>query len=121
MLTVNKLLPGGRGLAAALVRRAPKVELDWDVRQKSRFDCTDSGGRRLGVRLGRSRRGSGGSGTLGGTRLGGGEALTELLVLLVQAAQFDDHLVEEVVDLVLVVALPELRRLEALVDHIFRS
>jgi len=51
MLIVNKLLPGGRGLAAALVRRAPQVELDWDVRQKSRFDCTDSGGRRLGVFL----------------------------------------------------------------------
>ena len=51
MLTVNKLLPGGRGLAAALVRRAPQVELDWDLRQKSRFDCTDGGGRRLGVFL----------------------------------------------------------------------
>jgi len=51
MLTVNKILSGGRGLAAALVRRAPQVELDWDVRQKSRFDCTDSAGRRLGVFL----------------------------------------------------------------------
>ena len=51
MLTVNKILSGGRGLAATLVRRAPQVELDWDVRQKSRFDCTDSAGRRLGVFL----------------------------------------------------------------------
>lgn len=59
MLTVNKLLPGGRGLAPALVRRAPAVELDWDLRQKSRFDCTDGTGRRLGVSLpsGRALRG----------------------------------------------------------------
>jgi hypothetical protein len=33
------------------VRRAATVELDWDVRQKSRFDCTDSSGRALGVFL----------------------------------------------------------------------
>jgi urease accessory protein len=51
MLTVNKLLPQGRGLAAALLKRAATVELDWDVRQKSRFDATDSGGRTLGVFL----------------------------------------------------------------------
>ena len=51
MLTINKLLPGGRGLAAALLRRAPHVELDWDVRQKSRFDATDSIGRALAVFL----------------------------------------------------------------------
>src|SRR5512139_3800467 len=51
MLTINKLLPGGRGLAAVLLKRAPSVELDWDVRQKSRFDATDSTGRVLGVFL----------------------------------------------------------------------
>ena len=51
MLTVNKLVPQGRGLAAALVKRAASVELDWDVRQKSRFDATDSQGRALGVFL----------------------------------------------------------------------
>ena len=51
MLTVNKLLPGGRGLAAALLKRAATLELDWDVRQKSRFDATDSTGRALGVFL----------------------------------------------------------------------
>ena len=51
MLTVNKLLPGGRGLATVLLQRAATVELDWDVRQKSRFDATDSQGRRLGVFL----------------------------------------------------------------------
>ncbi len=51
MLQVSKCLPAGQGLAPALVRRAPTVELDWDVRQKSRFDCTDSQGRHLGVFL----------------------------------------------------------------------
>jgi urease accessory protein len=51
MLTVNKLIAQGRGLAAALTRRAATVELDWDVRQKSRFDATDSTGRHLGVFL----------------------------------------------------------------------
>ena len=51
MLTVNKLLPQGQGLAQVLLKRAPSVELDWDVRQKSRFDATDSSGRHLGVFL----------------------------------------------------------------------
>ena len=51
MLTVNKLLPQGRGLSAVLLKRAASVELDWDVRQKSRFDATDSQGRQLGVFL----------------------------------------------------------------------
>jgi urease accessory protein len=51
MLNVNKLIPGGRGLAAVLSKRATTVELDWDVRQKSRFDATDSAGRTLGVFL----------------------------------------------------------------------
>jgi urease accessory protein len=51
MLTINKLIPGGRGLAGVLIRRAAHVELDWDVRQKSRFDAVDSSGRSLGVFL----------------------------------------------------------------------
>jgi urease accessory protein len=51
MLTINKLLPQGGGLAAVLLKRAATVELDWDVRQKSRFDATDSQGRALGVFL----------------------------------------------------------------------
>jgi urease accessory protein len=51
MLTVNKLLPRGKGLAPVLLRRAATVSLDWDVRQKSRFDATDSAGRHLGVFL----------------------------------------------------------------------
>jgi urease accessory protein len=63
MLTVNKLIPGARGLAGVLLKRAATVELDWDVRQKSRFDATDSAGRTLGVFLPR------------GTAVRGGDAL----------------------------------------------
>lgn len=51
MLTVSKLMPRGAGLAPVLLKRAATVELDWDVRQKSRFDATDSQGRQLGVFL----------------------------------------------------------------------
>ena len=51
MLSVSKLLAGGQGLAPALLKRAATVELDWDVRQKSRFDATDATGRQLGVFL----------------------------------------------------------------------
>jgi urease accessory protein len=53
MITVNKILPQGQGLAPVLLKRAATVELDWDVRQKSRFDATDSQGRQLGVFLAR--------------------------------------------------------------------
>lgn len=55
MLTVHKLIPQGRGLAPVLVRRAAHVALDWDTRQKSRFDATDSAGRHLGVFLPRGQ------------------------------------------------------------------
>jgi urease accessory protein len=51
MLQVSKVIPQGAGLAPVLVKRAATVELDWDVRQKSRFDATDSLGRQLGVFL----------------------------------------------------------------------
>ncbi|MEO7152833.1 MAG: urease accessory protein UreE [Burkholderiaceae bacterium] len=51
MLSIHKLLPAGRSLAPVLVKRAARVSLDWDVRQKSRFDATDSHGRALGVFL----------------------------------------------------------------------
>jgi urease accessory protein len=51
MLTVDKLIAQGRGLASALRKHAPHVELDWDTRQKSRFDATTSEGRTLGVFL----------------------------------------------------------------------
>lgn len=55
MLTVNKLIPQGRGLAKALLARATHVALDWDTRQKSRFDAADSAGRHLGVFLPRGQ------------------------------------------------------------------
>jgi len=51
MITVNKLIPQGRGLAPVLLKRAAAVVLDWDTRQKSRFDTEDSQGRTLGVFL----------------------------------------------------------------------
>lgn len=51
MLTVNKLIPQGQGLASVLIKRAATVSLDWDVRQKSRFDAQDSQARTLGVFL----------------------------------------------------------------------
>jgi urease accessory protein len=51
MLKASKLFPRGAGLAPVLIKRASSVELDWDVRQKSRFDATDSQGRALGIFL----------------------------------------------------------------------
>ena len=51
MLTVNKLLPQGRGLAAVLLRRAATLPLDWALRQRSHFDAEDSQGRSLSVAL----------------------------------------------------------------------
>jgi urease accessory protein len=51
MLTCSKLISGGQGLAKALIKRAPTVSLDWDVRQKSRFQVEDSSGRVLSVFL----------------------------------------------------------------------
>lgn len=51
MIQISKLIPQGQGLAAALLKRASTIEIDWDVRQKSRFDATDSQGRALGVFL----------------------------------------------------------------------
>ena len=51
MILCSKLMPQGRGLASVLVKRANTITLDWDTRQKSRFDTTDSAGRQLGVFL----------------------------------------------------------------------
>ena len=63
MLQTSKVISQGQGLAPVLIKRAATVELDWDVRQKSRFDATDSLGRHLGVFLPR------------GTLLRGGDVL----------------------------------------------
>jgi urease accessory protein len=51
MITASKLLSQGRGLAASLIKRASVITLDWDTRQKSRFEATDSLGRALAVFL----------------------------------------------------------------------
>ena len=50
-MSISKVISQGAGLAPVLVKRASTVELDWDIRQKSRFDCADSLGRQLGVFL----------------------------------------------------------------------
>jgi urease accessory protein len=65
MIQISKLMQQGAGLAPVLLKRAHTVELDWDVRQKSRFDCTDSAGRQLGVFLPR------------GTTVRGGDVLVD--------------------------------------------
>ncbi|MFM8865870.1 MAG: urease accessory protein UreE [Limnohabitans sp.] len=51
MIICSKRMPQGQGLAKVLIQRASAVTLDWDTRQKSRFDATDSSGRKLGVFL----------------------------------------------------------------------
>jgi urease accessory protein len=51
MLHATRCIPQGQGLAPVLLKRAATVTLDWDQRQKSRFDCEDSQGRRIGVFL----------------------------------------------------------------------
>ena len=60
MLTANKLLLQGQGLSTVILKRAASVELDWDVRQKSRFAATDSLGRELAVFLPRGQAVRGG-------------------------------------------------------------
>ena len=60
MIQISKLISQGAGLAPVLVKRASTVELDWDVRQKSRFEATDSHGRQLGVFLPRGTQVRGG-------------------------------------------------------------
>lgn len=51
MLKASRLLPQGLGLASSVLRRASMVQLDWDVRQKSRFAATDNQGHALAVFL----------------------------------------------------------------------
>jgi urease accessory protein len=63
MIQISKCLPQGGGLAKTVLARASEVVLDWDVRQKSRFETTDSLGRTLGIFLPR------------GTTIRGGDVL----------------------------------------------
>jgi urease accessory protein len=51
MLQASKLIPQGQGLAKPLVQRAAQLVLDWDIRQKSRFDSVASDERHVGVFL----------------------------------------------------------------------
>ena len=51
MLKISKIISQGAGLAPVLVKRAATIELDWDTRQKSRFEGVDSLSRQLGVFL----------------------------------------------------------------------
>ena len=51
MLQASKLIPQGQGLAKPLVQRAAQLVLDWDIRQKSRFDAVASDERHVGVFL----------------------------------------------------------------------
>jgi urease accessory protein len=60
MLSIQKLIPQGKGLARVLLQRATTIELDWDVRQKSRFAATDSQGRELAIFLPRGQAVRGG-------------------------------------------------------------
>ena len=53
MRICSKCMPKGQGLAKALVQRAATITLDWDTRQKSRFETIDSNGRSTGVFLSR--------------------------------------------------------------------
>ena len=55
MIHFSKLVRQGQGLAKPLLKRAHTVTLDWDVRQKSRFETTDSNGRSVGVFLQRGQ------------------------------------------------------------------
>ncbi len=63
MIQISKCLTQGDGLAKPMLARASEVVLGWDVRQKSRFETTDSLGRTLGVFLPR------------GTTIRGGDVL----------------------------------------------
>ena len=55
MIHFSKLIRHGHGLAPVLLKRATSITLDWDVRQKSRFESNDSAGRRVGVFLSRGQ------------------------------------------------------------------
>lgn len=51
MLTINKLIPGGRGLAAVLLKRAPSLTLDEAQCRTAAFSAVDSSGRALAIAL----------------------------------------------------------------------
>ena len=65
MVHFSKLVRQGAGLAKPLLKRAHSVTLDWDIRQKSRFEATDNQGRSVGVFLPRGTTVRGGDVLIG--------------------------------------------------------
>jgi len=65
MVHFSKLVRQGTGLAKPLLKRAHSVTLDWDIRQKSRFEATDNQGRSVGVFLPRGTTVRGGDVLIG--------------------------------------------------------
>lgn len=63
MRQFQRLIAQGKGLAATLLQRTPTIALDWDQRQKSRFDAHTEDAEHIGVVLPR------------GTVLRGGDVL----------------------------------------------
>jgi len=55
MIIYSKCIAGGRGIAKPIIKRAAFVTLDWDTRQKSRFEATDSKGQTVGIFLPRGQ------------------------------------------------------------------
>jgi urease accessory protein len=55
MIIYSKCIAGGRGIAKPILQRAAVITLDWDTRQKSRFESTDSKGQSVGIFLPRGQ------------------------------------------------------------------
>ena len=55
MIIYSKWIVGGRGIATPIVQRAAVITLNWDTRQKSRFEATDSKGQTVGIFLPRGQ------------------------------------------------------------------
>jgi urease accessory protein len=51
----HKHLPGGQGLAATLINRAPFASLEWEQRQKSRLHAIDSQGNEVAIFIERGK------------------------------------------------------------------
>ena len=55
MIIYSKCIAGGRGIAKPIIKRAATITLDWDTRQKSRFEATDSRQQTVGIFLPRGQ------------------------------------------------------------------
>ena len=103
---------GGGRLGFLLLRSFGNLRLGFGLRRGLVLVGLDGRGNLL-------NHGCGGSGAGRHAGTGFGKLLAKLVVLLVQAPEFHDDLVQEVVNFVLVVAFAELGRLKALVDNVF--